>query len=74
MLYESIEVVGQIVPWNFQMLMFFTKASPALACRCEMAIKYAWKIPLTTLYCAQFVHKVLLFSSVSLEICMIAFA
>jgi len=52
-LHEPIGVVGQIIPWNFPMVMFFSKVSPALACGCTIVIKSAEQTPLTALYCAQ---------------------
>nr|ABK27130.1 unknown [Picea sitchensis] len=52
-LHEPIGVAGQIIPWNFPMVMFFSKISPALACGCTVVIKSAEQTPLTALYCAQ---------------------
>jgi len=51
-LHEPIGVVGQIIPWNFPLVMFFMKISPALACGCTIVIKPAEQTPLTALYCA----------------------
>eukprot|EP00253_Pinus_taeda_P014415 PITA_14415 len=51
-LHEPIGVVGQIIPWNFPLFMFFMKISPALACGCTIVIKPAEQTPLTALYCA----------------------
>eukprot|EP00253_Pinus_taeda_P014418 PITA_14418 len=51
-LHEPIGVVGQIIPWNFPLLMFFIKIAPALACGCTVVIKPAEQTPLTALYCA----------------------
>ncbi|KAK8938985.1 Aldehyde dehydrogenase family 2 member C4 [Platanthera zijinensis] len=49
---EPIGVVGQIIPWNFPSIMFFTKAAPALAAGCTMIVKPAEQTPLTALYYA----------------------
>eukprot|EP00253_Pinus_taeda_P007726 PITA_07726 len=51
-LHEPIGVVGQIIPWNFPLVMFFIKIAPALACGCTVVIKPAEQTPLTALYCA----------------------
>ncbi|GLJ48730.1 hypothetical protein SUGI_1027600 [Cryptomeria japonica] len=52
-LQEPIGVVGQIIPWNAPLLMFFNKISPALACGCTIVIKSAEQTPLTAFYAAQ---------------------
>jgi acyl-CoA reductase-like NAD-dependent aldehyde dehydrogenase len=57
-LHEPIGVVGQIIPWNFPLLMFFSKVAPALACGCTVVIKSAEQTPLTALYCAQLAREV----------------
>ena len=59
-LHEPIGVVGQIIPWNFPMVMFFSKVAPALACGCTVVIKTAEQTPLTALYCAQLAKEVTL--------------
>ncbi|GLJ16426.1 hypothetical protein SUGI_0279120 [Cryptomeria japonica] len=51
-LHEPIGVVGLIVPWNFPLVMFFNKISPALASGCTLVLKTAEQTPLTALYCA----------------------
>eukprot|EP01018_Ginkgo_biloba_P016818 Gb_01407 [translate_table: standard] len=56
-LHEPIGVVGQIIPWNFPLVMFFMKISPALACGCTVVIKSAEQTPLTALYCAQLANE-----------------
>jgi len=74
-LHEPIGVVGQIIPWNCPLLMFFSKVSPALACGCTVVIKSAEQTPLTALYCAQLGREVfILFSFFSLQICVIVWA
>ncbi|XP_057866340.1 aldehyde dehydrogenase 1 [Cryptomeria japonica] len=51
-LQEPIGVCGQIIPWNFPLIMLFTKIAPALACGCTLVVKPAELTPLTALYCA----------------------
>ncbi|GLJ47910.1 hypothetical protein SUGI_1011550 [Cryptomeria japonica] len=51
-LHEPIGVCGQIIPWNFPLLMFCLKIGPALACGCTVVLKPAEHTPLTALYAA----------------------
>jgi phenylacetaldehyde dehydrogenase len=44
---EPIGVVGQIIPWNFPLLMAAWKVAPALACGCTVVLKPAEQTPLT---------------------------
>jgi len=46
---EPIGVVGQIIPWNFPMLMMAWKWGPALACGNSVILKPAEQTPLTAL-------------------------
>ena len=46
---EPIGVVGQIIPWNFPILMAAWKLAPALACGCTVVLKPAEETPLTAL-------------------------
>ncbi len=46
---EPIGVVGQIIPWNFPLLMAAWKVSPALATGCTIVLKPAEQTPLTAL-------------------------
>ena len=46
---EPIGVVGQIIPWNFPLLMAAWKLAPALACGCTVVLKPAEQTPLTAL-------------------------
>ena len=46
---EPIGVVGQIIPWNFPLLMAVWKLAPALAAGCCMILKPAEQTPLTAL-------------------------
>ena len=50
---EPIGVVGQIIPWNFPMLMTAWKWGPALAAGCTIVMKPAEQTPLTCLRMAQ---------------------
>ena len=44
-----IGVVGQIIPWNFPLLMASWKLGPALTCGCTVVLKPAEQTPLTAL-------------------------
>src|SRR5437016_6237985 len=46
---EPIGVVGQIIPWNFPLLMAAWKLAPALAAGCTVVLKPAEQTPLTAL-------------------------
>lgn len=46
---EPIGVAGQIVPWNFPLLMAAWKLAPAIAAGCTMVLKPAEQTPLTAL-------------------------
>src|SRR3954467_8856764 len=46
---EPIGVVGQIIPWNFPLLMAAWKLAPALAAGCCVVLKPAEQTPLTAL-------------------------
>ena len=46
---EPIGVVGQIIPWNFPLLMAAWKMAPALAAGCCVILKPAEQTPLTAL-------------------------
>lgn len=46
---EPVGVVGQIIPWNFPMLMTAWKWGPALAAGCTVVMKPAEQTPLTCL-------------------------
>jgi len=51
--HEPVGVVGQIIPWNFPMLMQAWKWGPALACGCTIVLKPAEQTPLTALCVAE---------------------
>jgi acyl-CoA reductase-like NAD-dependent aldehyde dehydrogenase len=46
---EPVGVCGQIIPWNFPMLMAAWKVGPALAAGCTVVLKPAEQTPLTAL-------------------------
>ncbi len=46
---EPVGVVGQIIPWNFPLLMAAWKLAPALAVGCTVVLKPAEQTPLTAL-------------------------
>lgn len=46
---EAVGVVGQIIPWNFPLLMAAWKLAPALATGCTVVLKPAEQTPLTAL-------------------------
>ena len=52
---EPIGVAGQIVPWNFPLLMAAWKIAPALACGNTVVLKPAETTPLTALALAEIV-------------------
>ena len=47
--HEPVGVVGQIIPWNFPILMQAWKLAPALAMGCTVVMKPAEQTPLTAL-------------------------
>jgi aldehyde dehydrogenase (NAD+) len=47
--HEAVGVVGQIIPWNFPLLMQAWKWGPALAAGCTMVLKPAEQTPLSAL-------------------------
>jgi phenylacetaldehyde dehydrogenase len=52
---EAIGVVGQIIPWNFPLLMAAWKLGPALAVGCTVVLKPAEQTPLTALRLAELI-------------------
>ncbi|XP_061720071.1 aldehyde dehydrogenase, mitochondrial [Cydia pomonella] len=54
---EPVGVCGQIIPWNFPLLMAAWKLGPALAAGCSLVLKPAEQTPLTALYIAQLVKE-----------------
>ena len=51
--YEPVGVCGQIIPWNFPLLMLAWKIAPALATGCAVVLKPAEYTPLTALLFAE---------------------
>ena len=47
--HEPVGVAGQIIPWNFPLLMAAWKWGPALACGCTIVMKPAEQTPLSCL-------------------------
>lgn len=54
---EPVGVVGQIIPWNFPILMACWKWGPALAAGCTIVMKPAEQTPLTCLRLARLAQK-----------------
>ena len=50
---QPVGVVGQIIPWNFPLLMLAWKWGPALACGNTVVMKPAEQTPLTALWMAE---------------------
>ncbi|XP_075979436.1 aldehyde dehydrogenase [Anticarsia gemmatalis] len=55
--HEPVGVCGQIIPWNFPLLMAAWKLGPALAAGCTIVMKPAEQTPLTALYIAQLIKE-----------------
>ncbi len=53
---NSLGVVGQIIPWNFPLLMAAWKIAPALACGNTVVLKPAETTPLTALKLAEIIR------------------
>ena len=53
---SSIGVVGQVIPWNFPLLMAAWKIAPALACGNTVVLKPAETTPLTALKLAELIQ------------------
>ena len=56
--YHGAGVVGQVIPWNFPLLMMAWKVAPALAAGCTIVIKPAEFTPLTALVFAELAESV----------------
>jgi phenylacetaldehyde dehydrogenase len=54
---EPVGVVGQIIPWNFPLLMAAWKLAPALACGCTIVLKVAEETPLTGLRLGELIQE-----------------
>ncbi len=55
--YEPVGVVGQIIPWNFPLLMLAWKVAPALAAGNTVVLKPAEHTPLSALLFAEVAHE-----------------
>ncbi|WP_449537380.1 aldehyde dehydrogenase family protein [Ferdinandcohnia sp. Marseille-Q9671] len=55
--HEAVGVVGQIIPWNFPLLMAMWKLGAALATGCTIVLKPAEQTPLSVLYLAELVEE-----------------
>jgi phenylacetaldehyde dehydrogenase len=55
---EPIGIVGQIIPWNFPMIMATLKLGPALAAGCTVVLKPAEQTPLTALRLGELIQEV----------------
>jgi len=55
--HEPVGVVGQIIPWNFPLLMAMWKLGAALASGCTVVLKPAEQTPLTALYLAELIEE-----------------
>ncbi|MGD9897387.1 MAG: aldehyde dehydrogenase family protein [Candidatus Methylacidiphilaceae bacterium] len=55
---EPVGVVGQIIPWNFPLLMAAWKLGPALACGCTVVLKPAEQTPLSALRLGELIQEV----------------
>jgi phenylacetaldehyde dehydrogenase len=54
---EPVGVVGQIIPWNFPLLMAAWKLGPALATGCAVVLKPAEQTPLSALRLAELISE-----------------
>src|SRR5437764_6351283 len=54
---EPVGVVGQIIPWNFPLLMAAWKLGPALATGCTVVLKPAEQTPLTALRLGELIEQ-----------------
>src|SRR6266566_3043647 len=55
---EPVGVAGQIVPWNYPLMMTTWKLGPALAAGCSVVLKPDSATPLTALRMAELAHEV----------------
>ncbi|MGM7724771.1 aldehyde dehydrogenase family protein [Metabacillus sp. Hm71] len=55
--HEAVGVVGQIIPWNFPLLMAMWKLGAALATGCTVVLKPAEQTPLSALYLAELLEE-----------------
>lgn len=55
--HEPVGVCGQIIPWNFPLLMLAWKIAPAVSMGNTVVLKPAEQTPLTALYIAQLIKE-----------------
>ncbi|XP_051854379.1 aldehyde dehydrogenase 1A1 [Antechinus flavipes] len=55
--HEPVGVCGQIIPWNFPLVMFIWKIGPALCCGNTVVVKPAEQTPLSALYVASLIKE-----------------
>ncbi|XP_045655204.1 aldehyde dehydrogenase 1A1 [Ursus americanus] len=55
--HEPIGVCGQIIPWNFPLVMLIWKIGPALSCGNTVVVKPAEQTPLTALHVASLIQE-----------------
>ncbi|WP_028393065.1 aldehyde dehydrogenase family protein [Bacillus cihuensis] len=55
--HEAVGVVGQIIPWNFPLLMAMWKLGAALATGCTIILKPAEQTPLSAIYLAELIDE-----------------
>lgn len=55
--HEPVGVVGQIIPWNFPLIMLAWKLGPALATGCTVVMKPAEQTSLTALYICKLIQE-----------------
>lgn len=55
--HEAVGVVGQIIPWNFPLMMAMWKLGAALATGCTVVLKPAEQTPLSALYLAELIEE-----------------
>ncbi|WOO80044.1 Aldehyde dehydrogenase [Vanrija pseudolonga] len=56
-LHQPIGVCGQIIPWNYPLMMWSWKVAPALAAGCTIVMKPSELTPLTALYMCDLVKE-----------------
>ncbi|MDV2686313.1 aldehyde dehydrogenase family protein [Alkalihalophilus lindianensis] len=55
--HEPVGVVGQIIPWNFPIMMALWKIAPALATGCTIVLKPAEQTPLSAIYLGKLIEE-----------------
>jgi phenylacetaldehyde dehydrogenase len=54
---QPVGVAGQIIPWNYPLMMAAWKLAPALAAGCTVVLKPAEQTPLSALYLARLIQE-----------------